>query len=176
MVFVINISSIIVAKHELSGVSQELDFNTAMNEQEYTKYNGQGKQHEGPDHASPYPVSRLAPPVALVDIAGEIARADEMLGLQLEGKLGLIAKQIRSLQEEARELLQKARQDRELHQIRCGFKKKPGKIYHVYADKNEKLLFSLLSPQDWGNKPPSTFKGSYRLEADMSWTRVDEAT
>ena len=31
----------------------------------------------------------------------------------------------------------------------------------------------MLSPADWGGKPPKPFLGSYRLESDMSWTAMD---
>jgi hypothetical protein len=30
-----------------------------------------------------------------------------------------------------------------------------------------------LSPTDWGDSAPHRFVGSYRLEADMSWTPAD---
>jgi hypothetical protein len=31
----------------------------------------------------------------------------------------------------------------------------------------------MLSPDDWGGRPPHPFVGSYRLEADMSWTAAE---
>lgn len=31
---------------------------------------------------------------------------------------------------------------------------------------------SMLSPEEWGD-PPDDFMGSYRLEIDQSWTRID---
>jgi hypothetical protein len=145
-----------------------------MSNQEYTRYSGQGKVHEGPDHASPYPVSRLAPAVDLVDMAAEIAQADQMLGVQLEGKLGLIAEQIRTLQEQARDLLAKAKRDQELHRSRCTFKRIPGKTYYLYRDRSGALLFSMLSPQEWGASLPYDFKGAYRLEPDRSWSPVEQ--
>ena len=43
-----------------------------MNHEQYTRFSGQGKVHEGPDRQSPYPVSRLAPPISLVDMAKEM--------------------------------------------------------------------------------------------------------
>lgn len=125
-------------------------------------------------HVSPYPVSRLAPPIELVDLAQEIARADDLLSLQVTGKLKLLGKQIQALQEEARKLLEETRYNQELHRAECGFKKIPGRVYHLYKRENATLLFSMLSPHDWGDKPPYTWVGSFRLEIDMSWTAVDE--
>ena len=31
----------------------------------------------------------------------------------------------------------------------------------------------MLSPDDWHGRPPKPFVGSYRLQADMSWTPAD---
>jgi hypothetical protein len=31
----------------------------------------------------------------------------------------------------------------------------------------------MLSPEDWGGQPPKPFRGSYRLENDMSWTPAE---
>jgi len=144
-----------------------------MSKKEYTLFSKQGKSHEGPERSSPYPVNRLSPPIKLVDIAGEIARADEMLASHLSGKLEVIARRIRSLQKEARRIMDKARHDNELHRSRCSFAKIPGSVYYLYRDSNKQPLFSLLSPEDWNGNPPHEYMGAYRLENDMSWTRVD---
>ncbi len=32
----------------------------------------------------------------------------------------------------------------------------------------------MLSPDDWNGAPPHEFRGTYRLEADSSWTPEDE--
>lgn len=36
----------------------------------------------------------------------------------------------------------------------------------------EEHFFSMLSPLEWGGKPPNEYVDSYRLEYDMSWTQV----
>jgi hypothetical protein len=133
-----------------------------------------GAIHQGPDHSAPYPVSRLAPPTGLVDLAREIERADDMLKVRTSAKLRVIAQQMKALQSEARRLLEEARWDSDLNHARCGFKKVPGKTYHLYRDADGRLTFSLLSPADWGGKPPRQYQGAYRLEADLSWTPAGE--
>ncbi|NIS45582.1 MAG: DUF2452 domain-containing protein, partial [Aliifodinibius sp.] len=67
-----------------------------MTEKNTTKYTG--KNHLRPAHSSPYPTSRLAPQIELVDIAKQISHADSMIGHQTNAKLKLIADQIKSLQ------------------------------------------------------------------------------
>lgn len=123
-------------------------------------------------HLSPFPMSRLAPSFKLVDLAKEIARADDLLAMQTNGKLTLLAEQIRGLQEEARRILQDAKKNLELHKAECSFSKKAGQVYHLYVKSDGRKIFSLLSPAEWGARCPYTFEGAYRLESDMSWTDV----
>ena len=123
-------------------------------------------------HLSTFPMSRLAPSFELVDLAKEIARADDMLALQTNGKLNLLAEQIRGLQEEARKIMQEAKNNLELHKAECSFSKKAGQVYHLYVKSDGRKIFSLLSPAEWGARCPYAFEGAYRLENDMSWTDV----
>jgi hypothetical protein len=131
-------------------------------------------RYQGPSSASPYPLSRLAPRHDLVDVAREIQQADAMLGAVTGGKLEMLARQIRALQEQARAVLDAAHRDSELHRAACGFRKRPGGIYHLYRRPDGALYFSMLSPEDWGGASPHPFEGSFRLEADMSWTPLEE--
>ena len=133
-----------------------------------------GSTHSGPKHSAPYPVSRLAPAFDLVDLAAEIARADAAIGQRVSSKLQVIADQVKSLQAQARAILEQAEQDTRLHQARCAFQRKPGKVYHLYRRADGGQEFSMLAPSDWGGTPPHEFLGSYRLEHDMSWTSADE--
>ena len=134
-----------------------------------------GSKHDGPAHTSPYPVSRLGAKMQLVDMAREIERADQMVGSVSSGKLGVIAKQIRALQDEAQSILEQARRDLTLHHAQCAFIKRPGATYHLYERLGGALYFSMLSPAEWGDSLPHTFRGSYRLELDQSWTEMCEA-
>lgn len=129
-----------------------------------------GPRHPGPAHSSPYPVSRLAPVHDLVDTARQIAEADQIIGTVVHGKLSVIAEQIRSLQEQARRIMAEAQQHAALHRARCSFQKRVGHTYHLYERPDGSSYFSMLGPADWGGRPPHAFAGSYRLEADMSWT------
>ncbi len=131
-------------------------------------------QDDKPDHASPYPVSRLAPAFELVDLAREIAQADEMLANRASAQLTLIAEQVRVLQQQAREILQQTQHDQQLHRARCNFQKKPGQIYHLYRNSRGETLLSMLSPEDWQGRPPNDFLGSFRLESDRSWIPLEK--
>jgi hypothetical protein len=126
------------------------------------------------DHASFYPVSRLAPAFELVDLAQEIAQADEMLANRASAQLTLIAEQVRVLQQQARQILQQTQHDQQLHRARCNFQKKPGQIYHLYQNSRGESLLSMLSPEDWQGNPPNDYLGGFRLESDRSWTPVEK--
>jgi hypothetical protein len=109
----------------------------------------------------------------LVDAAREIQTADEVIGTTTNAKLEIIVTQIRALQEQARAVLTSARESALLHRASCGFQKRIGATYHLYHRSEGDAYFSMLSPQDWRDTPPHDYEGSYRLEPDMAWTRVD---
>ncbi len=133
-----------------------------------------GDNHPGSDNTSPYPVSRLAPQVELVDLAKQIADADAMVNTRVSAKLQVIADQIRSLQKEALAVLEDAKQDQQLHRAACNFKRIPGKLYHLYRKPNGDIYFSMLAPGDWHGNAPHEYINSFRLENDMSWTPLDK--
>lgn len=130
-------------------------------------------RYEGPSRAAPYPLSRTAPSYDLVDVAAQIQKADQTLATMTGGKLGVIAEQIAKLQEQARTLLEKARRDAELHRVRCSFEKRPGGEYHLYRKQDGDLWFSRIAPDEWVTPQEQSFEGTYRLELDMSFTRID---
>jgi len=137
------------------------------------KYSGK-KLHRGAASQSPYPLSRLAPEMPLVDMAREIETAGRFIDTRVSAQLALISEQIKQLQQQAREVLEAARRDQQLHRAECRFKRLPGKVYHLYARPGGGLYFSLLAPGDWRDGPPHEYRGSYRLENDMSWTLVHD--
>jgi len=139
-----------------------------------TRYDG--PNHEGPASTSPYPLSRMAAPHDLVDTARAIQQADAVIATVTTDKLAQIAEQIRSLQEQAREVLERARRDADLHRADCRFAKVVGQTYHLYRRARDgSTYFSMLSPDDWRGAPPDGYEGSFRLEADQSFTPAAEA-
>ena len=130
--------------------------------------------HQGADNTAPYPVSRMAPAIELLDLAREIEKADDQIKGHTNAKLDLIAKQIRQLQQDARNILEKSDKDQKLHRAQCAFQRKPGGVYHLYRKPDGNLYFSMLAANEWGAQPPHEFIGSYRLELDASWTALDD--
>ncbi|KAM8716482.1 hypothetical protein ACLKA7_003371 [Drosophila subpalustris] len=78
------------------------------------------------------------------------------------------------LQAQAMKILQESNESQALHNAACNFAKKPGHIYHLYQRSSGQDYFSMLSPEEWNYSVEQTYKGSYRLEFDLSWTPVDK--
>jgi Protein of unknown function (DUF2452) len=133
---------------------------------------GKSEDRDVQPSTSPYPLSRLSARHELIDMAQEIAAADAVLTAVVGTELETIARQIRSLQEQAAEALRRAQRDAALHRAECRFRKLPGRVYHLYRPADGRPYFSLLSPADWQGAPPHPFDGSYRLGLDMRWTAI----
>ncbi len=133
-----------------------------------------GAKHIGEQRTSPYPMSRLAPVHDLVDAARQIAEADTMLGAVASAELTQIAEQMRALKERARVVLEAASESLAIHRARCSFQKRPGPVYHLFERADGERWLSMIGPSEWGgDSADRIFRGSFRLELDQSFTRVD---
>jgi hypothetical protein len=108
----------------------------------------------------------------LVAVAKEIEQADAWIASTANAKLHGIAAQMRALRDVAEQVLVKAELDAALHRAEAHFKRYPGRVYHLYERGDRTRYWSLLSPEDWQDKMPHTFVGSFRLEADQSFTAL----
>lgn len=89
-------------------------------------------------------------------------------------KLQVIGEQIKFLQKQAHEILSSAATDAELHNVPCNFVKVPGQIYHLYERPTGERLWSMISPEEFGDNCMNKHLGSYRMEVDRSFTRADQ--
>lgn len=109
----------------------------------------------------------------LMALVAEIEKADNCIKNNVCNKLQVIAEQIRFLQKQTESILLEAARNANLHHVACNFVKQPGHVYHLYQRESGQLYFSMLSPEEWGNSIPSqSYKGSFRLEQDRSWTSL----
>ncbi|XP_049796507.1 uncharacterized protein C1orf50 homolog [Schistocerca nitens] len=114
---------------------------------------------------------------SLIELAQEIEMADEFVQSTAGAQLRLIAEQVSVLRRQAERVLSEAAQSHRLHHAACNFRKAPGSVYHLYRRPSGQEYLSMLAPQEWGPKGPPAgheFRGSFRLEADRSWTPADE--
>eukprot|EP00127_Corallochytrium_limacisporum_P005121 Clim_evm27s199 gene=Clim_evmTU27s199 len=136
-----------------------------------------------PPLEDPYNLSKIAdkiqttnpaPRDTLIDLARSIQHADSVLKAATGNKLATIAEQIKRLQDEARQVMEDAVVDSQLHRAACNFQKRPGQLYHLYEKSDGTPYLSMLSPAEWGKNHKHKYLGSYRLELDQSWTPVEK--
>ena len=120
----------------------------------------------------PYPTRTMDPPISLVDRAREIESAGNIIQSHVNAKLDVILKQIQSLQNEAKKIIQQAEEDILLHKINCSFEKKQGMEIHLYSRKNGDYFFSIISPAEW--EPPGRFIASYKIRPDYSFDKINK--
>ncbi|KAM4651652.1 uncharacterized protein C1orf50 homolog [Discoglossus pictus] len=119
---------------------------------------------------STYQTNRMGDPSDLVELAKQVQKADDFIRANACNRLTVIAEQIRLLQEQAKQVLEEAKRDNDLHHAACNVVKKPGNIYYLYKRESGQRYFSILSPKEWGASCPHEFLAAYKLQHDMSWT------
>jgi len=110
----------------------------------------------------------------LVALAIQVQKADECTRSVAGSKLGVIAEQIKFLQQQALRVMQEAKLNADLNHAACNMVKKPGNIYHLYQRDSGQKYLSIISPSEWGASCPHDYISSHRLEYDMSWTPIEK--
>jgi hypothetical protein len=90
-------------------------------------------------------------------------------------KLELLDDIYRDLVKQARNVLEKARDDLRLHQVPVNASKIRGRIYYLYSHEKaaRTLFFSILNPSEYSQADHSAhFIHAYRLNEDNSWSLV----
>lgn len=123
---------------------------------------------------NPFRTNKTGTSHDLVELAQNIQTADKFTKANVGNKLQVIAEQVRFLQEQARKILEEANESNDLHHVACNFVKRPGAIYHLYIRDSGQKFFSMISPDEWGNKCPHEYLGTYRQEYDHSWTPLEK--
>ncbi|KAG5877887.1 hypothetical protein JTB14_023991 [Gonioctena quinquepunctata] len=111
--------------------------------------------------------------VELMELEEQLANADTFVKANATNKLEIIGRQMKNLHELMNDVINETRMNQELNHVACNFVKKPGHVYHLYERPSGQKYFSMLSPEEWITVPHN-FLGSYRLEADQSWTPTGE--
>lgn len=132
-------------------------------------------KHEGPPQATPYPQSRLSPPITPHSLSTVAETSISTVKMSLEGKLKIVTDQIKHLQKLGENLIMEAQSNIEMHNIPCSIAKKPGDVLHLYTREDGSQFLSIISPGEWGGMFTLSYLGTFKLEHDMSWTRLTDA-
>ncbi len=117
----------------------------------------------------PYPHHRGSAVVAPVDRGKVKGRAMAAMYEQTDLHLDQIRQQIELLARQAQAIKDRVDISEKIYAAEMGFEPVIGKMYHLYLRKNGNHVLSLVSPQEWGRKPPYEFVASVKLLADHTW-------
>ena len=85
-------------------------------------------------------------------------------------KLELIAKQIKYLEDEALNILEEHNINNSLNDIKCNFKKVPGKYYYLYIINGE-IKLSMISDDEWNTY--EKFLGKFYYDYDYNFKKIN---
>lgn len=117
----------------------------------------------------PYAHHRGSAVVNPIDRGKVKGRAMAAMYEQTDLHLDQIRQQIELLARQAQAIKDRVEISEKIYTAEMGFEPVIGKIYHLYVRKNGNYLLSLVSPQEWGRKPPYEFVAIVKLLADHTW-------
>lgn len=85
-------------------------------------------------------------------------------------KIKIIMKQMQLLKDEIENIVNETLETTELENIKCNFKKIPGKTYYLYENKDFQLFFSILSPNEWTSY--NKYINSYYYDFDHNLIKI----
>ncbi len=92
---------------------------------------------------------------------------------QTNMQLDQIKQQIELLARQAQELRMRKELSLMIYDCKLNFKPQIGQVYHLYQQKDDSHLLSMVSPKEWGtNLPFKAFVSSVKLLADHTWKEV----
>jgi hypothetical protein len=111
----------------------------------------------------PYGSNVSAPAIKIEDISSWKTRGVQKVNNQLKTKFF-------ELRDEYEKLIEELRWNDLVYKSQFSFEPVIGQIYHLYANKNEKLFLSLIGPKEWNQKHLGTFK----LNSEQKWVKLNE--
>lgn len=99
-----------------------------------------------------------------------LSAMEEQTGMQMKQ----IYEQIELLAKQA-EAIKKRREISEMvYAAKMSFEPLISHIYHLYRNKKEEHILSMVAPSEWGRKSPYTFIATLKLLADHTWEILEE--
>lgn len=103
-------------------------------------------------------------------------RAMAAMYQQTDMDLGQIKEQIELLARQANDIQQRVLISEEIYEAEMNFEPIIAKIYYLYRRESGKAVVSMVSPAEWGKKPPYTYVATVRLLADHTWEVLEQAS
>lgn len=143
---------------------------------------GEPAEHPLPEGKHAFPTRSDQPPFKMlerlldVDTPADSREAVRAVQSQAARKLEMLEDMHRDLLRRARDVVDKAKEDLRLHNIRMYAGKMRNKIYYLYrySDEPDDQFFSILPPEEYLKADPAAaYIGAYQLNSDSTWTRLD---
>jgi hypothetical protein len=95
---------------------------------------------------------------------------------QTDRQMGQLKDQMETLVRQAQVLQRRKEISEQIYQATMNFRPVIGHIYHLYQRKKEgNPLISLVSPEEWGVKPPYDYLATVQLLYDHTWEILSQA-
>lgn len=120
-------------------------------------------------HLLPYAHTVGGAVIKPIDKGRVKGRAVAAMYEQTDLQLAQIKEQIDLLADQARKLQQRVQISEEIYQTDMNFEPLIGRMYYLYRRSSGKTVLSMVSPQEWGTKPPYTFVAKVKMLADHTW-------
>lgn len=99
-----------------------------------------------------------------------LSAMEEQTGMQMKQ----IYEQIELLAKQAEAIKQRREISEMVYAAKMSFEPLINHIYHLYQDKKQEHLLSMVAPHEWGRKNPYTFVATLKLLADHTWEVINE--
>lgn len=120
-------------------------------------------------HLLPYAHSVGGAVIKPMDKGRMKGRAVAAMYEQTDLQLAQIKEQIDLLAQQARRLQERVSISEEIYLTDMNFEPLIGRIYFLYRKASGKTILSMVSPDEWGKKPPYTFVAEVKMLADHTW-------
>ncbi len=146
-----------------------------MQEEEKEKQEEQWVNPIDPDkiaenpHLLPYAHTVGGAVIKPIDKGRVKGRAVAAMYEQTDLQLAQIKEQIDLLAEQARKLHERVQLSEEIYQTDMNFEPLIGRTYYLYRRSNGLTVLSMVSPSEWGSKPPYAFVATVKMLADHTW-------
>jgi hypothetical protein len=124
-------------------------------------YNEESEQFDA--FLKPYATNVTGPVIKPTDLTGWKQRGAHQVNARFQARIDELKQAYETMMKEVED-------NRKVYQASFSFEPVVGKTYHLYSKPGKGLFLSILSPEECNFE----FEGSYRLDADQTWTRVGD--
>ena len=120
-------------------------------------------------HLLPYAHERGGATIKPVDMGKAKGLAMTSMYEQTDMQLDQIKAQIELLAKQANEIQHRMTISERIYEAEMGIEPIVGRTYYLYQRANKQHVMSLVSPAEWGPRPPYEYLATIKLLADRTW-------